>query len=584
MIATATESGLKIASVQDLLATLRGNIRTSLLSDFRTTANHLARYLQVPIEQLSIDALVDVTPGFHAYLEQRRYKRNSVRSYCKFAVMLLANAKQLGWTPREPEVPEPWQPILAVVEKAGCKGIVRYAIRQRVAPCNFSDGTLNAWGETMFARGRSYSTVQADKSIFRRVLRDCGFAKKLPRLSQPQNSRQYGIPLSSFPAQLRDQVARLLEWKQAPFALKRPRRCRHRAVTAQMLESAITRLYGFVTKVEPTLSNIGGTRTEQREAINNLVELVTQEGVTSFVQWSINDRKMASSSVTGDLALLYSAVRHYPPLKSQNFSWFSDLLMQIPPHLQSAVDDRKLRKYLPYDVVADIPLKIDDERRNMPEGASRKQALLVRNGLLIRWLTTLPWRQRNIRECKLGVNLVKAEVPQMGGIEIPTWVQARVRTNPNETFWQFHFREEETKNHERVRALLPRQLIPVLEEYLEHYRPLLLNGSDPSTLFLNASGGALDSATLSDLIGEITLRYAHKRVTPHLFRDIFAYKWLRDHPRDYLTLSKLLWHKDLKTTLCCYGSKFDTSHATCQMEEWLDTRAGHVPDLAIMPG
>lgn len=63
---------------------------------------------------------------------------------------------------------------------------------------------------------------------------------------------------------------------------------------------------------------------------------------------------------------------------------------------------------------------------------------------------------------------------------------------------------------------------------------------DPGTLFLNDAGGPLRSLILRTMVSELTLRYGGKIVTPHLFRDIFAFMWLELNPQDYLTLSKLL--------------------------------------------
>jgi len=51
-----------------------------------------------------------------------------------------------------------------------------------------------------------------------------------------------------------------------------------------------------------------------------------------------------------------------------------------------------------------------------------------------------------------------------------------------------------------------------------------------------------------------------------------AVAWLDHHPEDYLTISKLLWHQDLVTTLQVYGRNFDESHAVCRMEGWLKSR------------
>jgi hypothetical protein len=58
-----------------------------------------------------------------------------------------------------------------------------------------------------------------------------------------------------------------------------------------------------------------------------------------------------------------------------------------------------------------------------------------------------------------------------------------------------------------------------------------------------------------------------------LTRDIFAFCWLERHAEDFLTLSKVLWHRDIKTTIRTYGDKFGESHGLRRVEEWLDRRA-----------
>ena len=78
------------------------------------------------------------------------------------------------------------------------------------------------------------------------------------------------------------------------------------------------------------------------------------------------------------------------------------------------------------------------------------------------------------------------------------------------------------------------------------------------------------------------MQYGHRKVTPHLFRDIWAFWWLRQNPKDYLTLSKILWHRDLKTTVRKYGSRFDESEALFLVEEWRD-RQGQGPGQLPSP-
>lgn len=171
-----------------------------------------------------------------------------------------------------------------------------------------------------------------------------------------------------------------------------------------------------------------------------------------------------------------------------------------------------------------------------------------------------------------GGNLSREEIPPNSTIAKSPWVQEALRVYPHETFWQFRFRPAETKNGSMIQAILPRQLIEPLEKYLARHRPILVNTSDRRTLFVNDHGRAFDPTRLGSLVGNLTFRYAGRRVNPHLFRDIFALKWLEDHPEDYLTLSKILWHANIQTTLQIYGRNFDESYGARRVEEWLDER------------
>lgn len=70
-------------------------------------------------------------------------------------------------------------------------------------------------------------------------------------------------------------------------------------------------------------------------------------------------------------------------------------------------------------------------------------------------------------------------------------------------------------------------------------------------------------------VSEIVLKYCGRRMTPHLFRDAFAYAFLDSHPEDFLSLSKILWHANVKYTLSVYGRNFDESNGARRIDEWL---------------
>ena len=156
----------------------------------------------------------------------------------------------------------------------------------------------------------------------------------------------------------------------------------------------------------------------------------------------------------------------------------------------------------------------------------------------------------------------------------PDWVRQALRVNPHEKFWMFYFREHETKNGREVRSLLPQQLIPPLEEYLRDYRPALLgdNHRACSALFPNRSGRQRSDTGLCTIVANHTIRYVGRRLNPHLVRDIVAVALLDHHPDDHLTISRLLWHQDVVSTLRVYGRNFEESHAVCRMDAWLRSR------------
>ena len=168
-----------------------------------------------------------------------------------------------------------------------------------------------------------------------------------------------------------------------------------------------------------------------------------------------------------------------------------------------------------------IPDLIRAQRPKVAKKGAKKFALLVQEELMMRWLPVLPWRQRNIRECRIvgpNPNLFKGPVPEITTIDMPAWAVEERKKNPKAEFWQFHFEEEETKTGCIVDALLPRQLIGPLEEYLSTYRTHLLRGVDPGTLFLNHKGEPMTLKQVTELVAKNTLRYGGRRVTPHPFR------------------------------------------------------------------
>ena len=307
----------ELHTVQDLLTAIQELRPTLPVPMLRTTAGHVSRCLNLPLERLTIAELLHLAPRFRKYLHERKYKEKSVRSYANFLATLLRTAKELGWKPQDPEVPEEWEPILrAMRTHLGCGGIIHYAIHRKKLPAEFSDNDLNAWGQEFLSRGRSYEYMVGLKSKFRRALLRSGLEGHLPALRcRPQYLLVYGVPLRFLPTHLRREVEDLLKWKQALYAEGRPRRGRHRAITAKHLEECISRLFGFLTKVK------------HRKNVTTLIQLVTKELLGSFISWNLNERGVKGEPLAGNLGVLYAAMKWNPRYKAKDFTWFSRLLL-----------------------------------------------------------------------------------------------------------------------------------------------------------------------------------------------------------------------------------------------------------------
>ncbi len=314
--------------------------------------------------------------------------------------------------------------------------------------------------------------------------------------------------------------------------------------------------------------------------LNSLVNLLQKQLVEAFVDWCINERGVKGASVHHKLVMIIAVVKYHPAFSSHDFSWLKPLCDGIPMEGESERKQRKAQKYVAYDELEAVPAKIRDLRmfhQSDRKGSIKQGSRLAGEELLFRWLLILPWRQRNLRECRVAgssPNLFKSAIPPFSELDKPRWVLEEEATNPRAEFWQIRFSPEETKTDIAIHILLPRQLVGPLEEYLAQHRPNLVSGQNAETLFITEKGRPLSVARIGQLIGNWTAKFTGVRTTPHLFRDAVAFKWLKEHPDDYLTLSKLLWHRRVETTIRIYGARFNESSGVNAMEAWLDARHG----------
>jgi hypothetical protein len=151
-------------TLQDLLVHLSASgTRTQLTSMLNSTASHLSSWLGQSPREIPISRLIGAAPEFGSFLRERRFKRNSVRSYLNYLRILVRIATELGWTERNPEVELLWRPLLLAIPRRSWKSriisIPRYALQIGVAPMAFDDSHLDNWAVRMLIQGRTLSYV-----------------------------------------------------------------------------------------------------------------------------------------------------------------------------------------------------------------------------------------------------------------------------------------------------------------------------------------------------------------------------------------------------------------------------------------
>ena len=208
----------------------------------------------------------------------------------------------------------------------------------------------------------------------------------------------------------------LLRWKQAKFSLDRPKGGRHRHVTSKRLKQSFCALLGFVVRERPDLE------------ITSVADLVRREIVGGFAEWSMNERRVAGDSLLRNFRLLFAALSQHPSFNSLDLSWTKRFLGSLPTEPKSELKKRKAEKFLPHKVIQSIPAKIRAGR----QAASKKDvphvARLAMEELLMLWFCILPWRQRNVRECRIGgptPNLFKGRAGTSTVLEMPPRTQGR---------------------------------------------------------------------------------------------------------------------------------------------------------------
>lgn len=524
---------------------------------YRETAAQLSRFYGKPCSKITWHEIDSNQLKFREHLLALHYGRTAIAALLTQVGDLLKLAGQCNWYCYESMTPTEWLPFLDAIAKFRGQTLLRFLLTRERLPDTVRETDLDDYILSRIPH-EPYARPYSATNSMRRCLQKAGFGSQLS-ISRVAGDH-YGFPSQSFPEPLRSEVLELRHFKE-----HQPSRSGAsgpiRAISSERLARIFSYLYGYAL-------NIAGV-----SGITSIETLVSRPLCHGYLKWATEIRHSKGSSICDQLRMIHAALKAHPKYGYIGGTWLANIAKGIPKDSGRTTQSKKARKFLPYEVLAGIPDRMRSDRARANDSDLTKIALSARDELMMRFFIVLVWRQGNVRNVRLsGIypNLFKAPFPRFTKMTKPDWVNRSEQANPNQEVWQVSFSSRETKGHAEIACVLPRKLIGPLEEYLALHRPHLIHGADPGYLFLNRQGGGpLTPNAVYRLVATYTLRYGGRAMSPHLFRTAFATMYLERVPQDYLTLSKILWHRDVLTTINIYGQRFNESTAMCRMERIL---------------
>jgi Phage integrase family len=164
---------------------------------------------------------------------------------------------------------------------------------------------------------------------------------------------------------------------------------------------------------------------------------------------------------------------------------------------------------------------------------SKRDAYLASQALAIAILTNAPIRIENLANININRNIVR----------LGTGSRAKV------SLW---FPAHKVKNDLEIELPLAAETVHLLDRYLKEAWPVLAQPGC-TDLFPGRDGQTRSKVGFGMAIAKITERELGVRISPHQFRHIAGYLYLKACPGDYETVRVLLGHKSLQTTIQFYA-------------------------------
>jgi site-specific recombinase XerD len=219
----------------------------------------------------------------------------------------------------------------------------------------------------------------------------------------------------------------------------------------------------------------------------------------------------------------------------QDWTWIRRIERRLRTTARSVRNKRK--RLVSSEQLFSFGLELMAQAESDAGGTPLQRAVRYRDGLMISLLAARPLRRRNFCSIEVGRHLICE----------------------GDTYW-LRFGADETKNHSPIEAPVPLALTAMLEHYLTHYRPLLVerNGrwnrgvraetATKQRLWVSEDGSAMTEIAIYFRIRRATKAKFGHVINPHLFRDSAATSIAVEDPESAHITRSILGHGTLRTS------------------------------------
>ena len=185
-----------------------------------TVCSRLVDFFGMSLDEITLLEVLETRTKFTKFLEARKYRAQTIRTYVASVRRLLDCAGGFGWDAAE-ELPPSWRGVFRTAKDRQSIKLILYLVQSRRSPSDVTEDDTDRWVEIATAEGFEYHGAADAKHRFWRLLRDAGLASVIPAVLKREV--KYGIPLERFPDKLKAEVKDPLEWKQERYAPGRPK-------------------------------------------------------------------------------------------------------------------------------------------------------------------------------------------------------------------------------------------------------------------------------------------------------------------------------------------------------------------------